>query len=115
MHLSKDKELQAKLRADPALVPSAVEEFVRLYVPYRGFCRTPSRDIEIHGRTIEAKQPITMTYAAANRDPDMFEEPDVFKLDRLNISSHLGFGNGRHRCAGMPLARMYVDFSVRPL
>jgi cytochrome P450 len=47
-----------------------------------------------------------MTYAAANRDPEVFENPNSFILNRENISSHLGFGRGRHRCAGMPLARM---------
>lgn len=105
-HLSQDKTLQAELRTNPSLIPAAVEEFVRLYVPYRGFCRTPSKDIQLHGRTIPAKTPITMTYAAANRDPEAFPDPDEFILNRPNITSHLGFGRGRHRCAGMPLARM---------
>ena len=105
-HLSQDKALQEELRANPSLIPAAVEEFVRLYVPYRGFCRTPSRDIQLHDRPIPAKTPITMTYAAANRDPEVFSNPDEFVLNRPNITSHLGFGRGRHRCAGMPLARM---------
>ncbi|KAL2863984.1 cytochrome P450 [Aspergillus lucknowensis] len=111
-HLSQDKALQAKLRANPALIPAAVEEFVRLYVPYRGFCRTPSRDIELHGRVIAARTPITMTYAAANRDPEVFPDPDTFVLNRPNITSHLGFGRGRHRCAGMPLARMALQIGL---
>ncbi|KAL4941790.1 cytochrome P450 [Aspergillus oleicola] len=111
-HLSQDKDLQANLRANPSLIPAAVEEFVRLYVPYRGFCRTPSRDIELHGRTIPAKSPITMTYAAANRDPEAFPNPDEFILNRPNITSHLCFGRGRHRCAGMPLARMALQIGL---
>jgi len=105
-HLSGDKELQQKLRQDPSLVDAAVEEFLRLYVPYRGFCRTPKDKFELHGRVIEANQPISMTYAAANRDPEVFEDPHKFILNRPNATSHLGFGRGRHRCAGMPLARM---------
>jgi cytochrome P450 len=109
-HLSDNKELQSRLRSDPSLIPAAVEEFVRLYVPYRGFCRTPSRDVELGGRLIPAKTPVAMTYAAANRDPEVFENPDEFVLNRPNITSHLGFGRGRHRCAGMPLARMYASF-----
>ncbi|KAL4801818.1 cytochrome P450 [Aspergillus unguis] len=112
-HLSENKTLQAELRSNPALIPAAVEEFVRLYVPYRGFCRTPSRDIELHGRAIPAKTPITMTYAAANRDPDVFTDPDEFILNRPNITSHLGFGRGRHRCAGMPLARMALQIGLK--
>ncbi|KAL4982741.1 cytochrome P450 [Aspergillus falconensis] len=111
-HLAKDKELQTKLRSDPSLIPPAVEEFVRLYVPYRGFCRTPSRDIELRGRKIPANSPITMTYAAANRDPEVFPNPDEFILSRPNITSHLGFGRGRHRCAGMPLARMILQIGL---
>jgi cytochrome P450 len=47
-----------------------------------------------------------MTYAAANRDPEVFPDPHTFVLNRPNVTSHLGFGRGRHRCAGMPLARM---------
>ncbi|KAL4898079.1 cytochrome P450 [Aspergillus ambiguus] len=105
-HLSEDKKLQAELRSNPSLIPGAIEEFVRLYVPYRGFCRTPSRDITLHDRVILRGEPIIMTYAAANRDPTVFESPDTFILNRPNIMSHLGFGRGRHRCAGMPLARM---------
>lgn len=105
-HLSRDKSLQQKLREDTSLIPAAVEEFVRLYVPYRGFCRTPARDVELHGRVIKAKEPVAMTYAAANRDPDVFESPHEFILHRPNATAHLGFGRGRHRCAGMPLARM---------
>lgn len=105
-HLSQDKQLQQQLRDNPSLIPAAVDEFVRLYVPYRGFCRTPMEDVEIHGRLIPAKEPITMTYAAANRDPEVFVDPHKFVLNRPNASAHLGFGRGRHRCAGMPLARM---------
>ncbi|KAL4744700.1 hypothetical protein BDW72DRAFT_212269 [Aspergillus terricola var. indicus] len=111
-HLSRDKELQNRLRSDISLIPAAVEEFVRLYVPYRGFCRTPSRDVELCGRKIPAKSPITMTYAAANRDPNIFPNPDEFILHRPNITSHLGFGRGRHRCAGMPLARMALQIGL---
>ncbi|KAI9370216.1 cytochrome P450 [Aspergillus egyptiacus] len=111
-HLSEDRQLQTTLREDPSLIPAAVEEFVRLYVPYRGFCRTPSRDVELQGRKIPARSPITMTYAAANRDPGVFPEPDEFILNRPNITSHLGFGRGRHRCAGMPLARMALQIGL---
>lgn len=114
-HLSKDKALQERLRQDQSLIPAAVEEFIRLYVPYRGFCRTPTRDVEIGGRILRAQEPVTMTYAAANRDPDVFPEPDEFVLGRKNITSHLGFGYGRHRCAGMPLARMALQEGLKAI
>jgi cytochrome P450 len=105
-HLSEDKELQQQLRSSPELIPAAVEEFIRLYTPYRGFARTVSKIVEMHGRTINPGEPITMTYASANRDPSVFPEPEKFILNRPNITAHLGFGKGRHRCAGMPLARL---------
>ena len=115
MHLSKDPDLQRHLREDPSLMSAAVEEFVRLYSPYRGFARTASRPITLHGRCIEPGEPITLTYASANRDPEKFEDPDQFRIDRDNIAEHLGFGRGRHRCAGMPLARLGLRVAIEVL
>jgi cytochrome P450 len=83
-----------------------MEEFIRLYSPYRGFARTTSRDVFLHGQTIRPGEPVTLNYNAANRDPVVFDEPGRFVLHRQNISAHLGFGRGRHRCVGMPLARL---------
>lgn len=114
-HLARDKALQNRLRDDPSLIPSAVEEFVRLYVPYRGFSRTASSPVELHGRKIHPGEPITMTYAAANRDAEVFPEPHEFVLERDNVSKHLGFGRGRHRCAGMPLARMALQVGLKAM
>lgn len=107
-HLATDKDLQIKLREDETLIPAALEEFIRLYSPYRGFARTTSRDVEIHGETVRPREPITLCYTAANHDPEVFDQPDEFILERPNITKHLGFGRGRHQCAGMPLARLYV-------
>ena len=112
-HLSEDKELQNLLRSQPELIPAAIEEFVRLYSPYRGFSRTTSRDVEIHGQIIHPGNPVTVTYAAANRDPAVFPEPDKFILNRLNITSSLGFGRGRHQCVGKPLARLAMQTALR--
>jgi cytochrome P450 len=114
-HLGEDKELQNKLRANPELISAAVEEFVRLYTPYRGFARTALRPTEISGQIVPTGEPITITYAAANRDPAQFEQPDQFILNRENINSHLGFGRGRHRCAGMALARMMLKVFLEVL
>jgi cytochrome P450 len=114
-HLSEDKELQNQLRSMPELIPAAIEEFVRLYSPYRGFSRTTSKDVEIHGQLITPGNPITMTYAAANRDPSVFPEPDKFILNRPNIAAHLGFGRGRHQCVGKPLAKLAMQTALRVL
>lgn len=58
---------------------------------------------------------MTMSYAAANRDPTVFPEPEKFILNRPNIAAHLGFGRGRHRCAGMPLARLAIQTALEVL
>ncbi|KAA9158039.1 cytochrome P450 [Microbacterium lushaniae] len=114
-HLSDDPALQDALRADVSLLPAAVEEFIRLYTPYRGFARTVAHPVTLHGRTIEPGVPVTLAYAAANRDPAMFPDPESFVMDRPNIHQHLGFGRGRHRCAGMPLARMMITIALEEL
>jgi cytochrome P450 len=114
-HLGNDKELQNRLRSSPDLIPAAMEEFVRLYSPYRGFARTTSKDVELHGQVIRPGEPLTMTYAAANRDPRVFPNPGEFILNRDNITAHLGFGRGRHRCVGMPLARLAMQTAVKVL
>ena len=105
-HLSNDKELQGRLRDDETLIPAAMEEFLRLYSPYRGFARTTSKDVHLHGETIKPREPVTLCYTAANRDPEIFEKPDEFVLNRPNVAAHMSFGRGRQQCAGMPLARL---------
>ena len=114
-HLASDRGLQDHLRAHPEDTPAAVDEFVRLYTPYRGFSRTVSEELELRGRTISPGEPVTLVYAAANRDPEVFEDPHEFRLRRPNINEHLGFGRGRHQCAGMPLARMMLRLALDEL
>jgi cytochrome P450 len=114
-HLARDKHLQTQLRNDETLIPAALEEFLRLYTPYRGFARTVSKPVHLHGKTINPNEPVTLHYTSANRDPEVFENPDEFILGRENIGSHLGFGRGRHRCVGSALARLAVEVVVRTL
>ncbi|GAA6010012.1 hypothetical protein JCM10207_007518 [Rhodosporidiobolus poonsookiae] len=114
-HLALHPDLQSELRANLDSVPAAVEEFIRLYSPYRGFARTVKEPTTLHGRTIHPGEPVTMTYCAANRDPEVFPDPDTFILHRPNIAMHLGFGKGRHRCAGMQLARAMIQIAVHDL
>jgi len=94
----------AKLVADPELVPSAVEEMLRLVSPVLSFSRTVTRDTELRGRKIAAGQKVLMLYGAANRDPEVFDDPDVFRVERN--PNHLAFGIGTHFCLGANLARM---------
>jgi cytochrome P450 len=115
LHLARDRALHTKLRANPALVGAAVEEFLRLYTPYRGFARTPRRDVTLGGREIAAGEPVALTYASANRDESVFADPDRFILDRDNIGEHLAFGRGPHFCAGAHLARLELRVALEEL
>ncbi|CAM3516790.1 cytochrome P450 [Kibdelosporangium persicum] len=114
-HLGADQELQARLRTEPELIPLALEEFLRLYAPYRGFARTVAEPTVVLGREILPGEPVTLTYASANRDATVFADPDEFRLDRPNIADHLAFGRGRHRCPGAPMARLMLRIALEEL
>ena len=94
-----------KLRRDPGLVPSAVEEIVRWTTPVIQFCRTAAEDVELHGKQIRKGDAFCLFYPSANRDEAAFEDPDVFRVDR-RPNPHLGFGIGEHFCLGANLARL---------
>jgi cytochrome P450 len=115
VHLSQHPALQQQLRDDRALVPAAVEEFLRLYTPYRGFARTATVDVEFRGRMIAKDEPIALLYASANRDEDVFPDPASFQLHRPNIREHLAFGRGPHYCAGAALARLELQVALDEL
>ncbi len=115
VHLSRDKALQQQLRDDPALIPAAIEEFLRLYTPYRGFARTAVCPVEMGGRKIAPGEAIALIYASANRDEDVFPEPDKFIIDRPNIDQHLAFGRGPHNCPGIHLGRMQLRVALEEI
>ncbi|TQM43629.1 cytochrome P450 [Pseudonocardia cypriaca] len=114
-HLGTDPQLQERLRAEPDLITAALEEFLRLYAPYRGFARTVTRPTVVLGREILPGEPVTLTYASANRDAAVFDDPDEFRLGRPNIADHLAFGRGRHRCPGAPMARLMLRIALEEL
>ncbi len=115
VHLSRDQALQRRLRENPELIPGALEEFLRLYTPYRGFARTANKDIEVQGIKIPEGEPIALNYASANRDEKVFPDASEFQLDRPNINDHLAFGMGPHRCAGLPLAKLELRIALEEL
>jgi cytochrome P450 len=115
VHLSRDVELQQQLRQDLSLVPDAVEEFLRLYTPYRGFARSARHEVELHGRRIRPGEAIALVYASANRDETVFPDPNTFQLRRPNIRQHLAFGRGPHMCAGVTLARAELRIALEEL
>jgi len=93
-----------KLLDDPALLPSAVEEMVRLVSPVHSFGRTVLRDTELRGHKIRKGEQVLLLYPSANRDAAEFQDPDAFRIERN--PHHLGFGIGSHFCLGANLARM---------
>lgn len=115
VHLARNPDLQEMLRDNPRHDIAAVEEFLRLYTPYRGFARTSRNGVEMGGRRILPGEPIALAYASANRDAAVFDDPDSFRLDRPNVREHLAFGRGPHRCAGMNMARLEFQIALRSL
>lgn len=115
VHLARDRALQQRLRAQPELLPAAIEEFLRLYMPYRGFARTATQTIERGGRTIQPGEPIALVYASANRDEEKFPRADQFELDRPNLAEHLAFGRGPHQCPGAHFGRLQLRIALHEL
>jgi len=98
----------AKLRADPSLMPRAVDEFIRWTSPVKHFFRTAVADCEIGGKRIRTGDGLMMCYWSANRDEDVFEDPFAFRVDR-SPNRHLAFGYGAHICLGKFLAKLEMQ------
>jgi cytochrome P450 len=111
--LIENPDERQKLIDDPSRIPAAVEEMVRLVSPVRSFGRTVVEDTELHGKKLKKGQEILLVYGAANRDPEAFDDPEAFRVDRK--PAHLGFGIGSHFCLGANLARMELRVSFEEL
>ena len=95
----------AKLRRDPGLLDSTVEEAVRWVTPVIQFARTATEDYPLRGKTIRAGESVCLFYASGNRDEEVFDEPFAFRVDR-QPNPHVAFGMGEHVCLGAHLARL---------
>ncbi len=104
----------ARVRQDPALIRSAVEEVLRFDPPVHMMGRLPVEDIEISCGTVPAMAELVMLPAASGRDPDQFNDPDTFDVTRAD-NRHLGFGFGIHHCLGAPLARLEAQVALGTL
>jgi cholest-4-en-3-one 26-monooxygenase len=98
---------RARLMADPALIPTAVDEMVRWVSPVMVFRRTATRDVEVGGQPIREGESVSLWYGSANRDDRVFRDADRFDVGRLP-NEHLGFGIGPHFCLGANLARLEI-------
>ena len=92
--------------SDPSRAKAVVEETLRLSTPTQGMFRVCKGDAEVAGKEFHAGDRAVVMYAAANRDPSVFPDPDGFDPDRDNLTQHLAFGKGVHYCLGAALSRL---------
>ena len=112
-HLAKNAADRRRLAKEPALMPTAIEEFLRAYAPVT-MAREVVKDTEVGGCTFKQGQMVMLSFPAANRDPAMFEDADKVIIDRKE-NRHAAFGLGIHRCVGSNLARMEMTVAVEEL
>lgn len=113
-YLAEHIDLQHQLRAEPALLPAAIDEILRIHGPLVASRRITTRPVEIRGRKIEAGERVSLNWVSANRDGRVFEEPTTFRWDR-NPADNLLYGAGIHVCPGAPLARMEMRVFMEEL
>jgi cytochrome P450 len=112
--LLRHPEEMERLRQDPQLTRSAIEELLRFDGPVQGTSRIATTDLEICGEQVRAGESLLTLIGCANRDPSQFPEPDRLDLARKN-NSHLDFGGGAHACLGMHLARLEAQIAFPAL
>jgi cytochrome P450 len=104
-----------RLRQDPALVPAAIEEMLRYDSPVQLTARVATEDVEVGGSVIAAGRPVIVAIGGANRDPEVFGQPDEFRIDRPDPGRHLSFSLGVHHCLGAALARLEGRIAIEEL
>jgi cytochrome P450 len=114
VHLWRHPDQRERLRADRSLLPYAREEFLRFFSPLHGTVRTALGDAEVSGHRVAAGERVFIFLASANRDPEMFENPDEVILDRFP-NRHVAFSAGIHRCVGSFLAKMMFDVMIEAI
>lgn len=112
--LLRHPEQLARLRSEPGLIASAIEETLRYEPPADGTQRIASENLEISGCPIRRTQVVAIAFGAANRDPQAFEDPHRFDIAREHVP-HVSFGGGAHFCIGAPLARSEAQVAVAAL
>ncbi|MFN0028526.1 MAG: cytochrome P450 [Acidimicrobiales bacterium] len=109
-HLATHQDDLARLVAEPELLQTATEEFLRLYSPAT-MGRITATEVDIAGRHVPKNERMLLCFPAANRDPEVFDNPDVAVIDRA-VNRHAAFGLGIHRCLGSNLARMELHIGL---
>jgi cytochrome P450 len=109
-HLATHPDDLARIVADPSLIPSAVEEFLRAY-PIVSMARKVTRDVDFHGCPMKKDDMVLLTIQAATRDPRQFPDPEQVIIDR-SPNRHIAFGASEHRCLGSHLARCELQLAI---
>jgi cytochrome P450 len=109
--LLKHPDMLAELRSNPARIPAFLEEMLRIEAPGQSTFRITKRDTQLGGVDIPRGAQILVRVGAANRDPNIFENPGTFDIDRKNVRTHLSFGRGHHGCLGVMLARKELSIA----
>jgi hypothetical protein len=113
--IAPDEKARARLAADPELWPQAIDELLRIESPVQLTGRVALADTEIDGVAVKAGAPLLCLLGGANRDPAVFDNPEVFDLDRPNSRDHVAFSAGIHYCLGANLAKMEGQTGLRLL
>jgi len=114
LFLAEHEELQQQIRNDPAMLPAAIDEILRVDGPLVANRRTATRDVQIGGQEIAAGSKITLMWIAANRDEETFDAAYEVQLDR-DPAENLLFGWGIHVCQGIRLARLEMRVAIEAL
>jgi cytochrome P450 len=104
--------LRDRVLADRSLVEKVIDETLRLHPPVWNMGRTVRREATVRGASLCPGEKVMLVYGGANRDPDKFENPEAFDIDRPGITQHLTFGSGRHRCIGEALAKLELRLTL---
>lgn len=106
---------RAMVLDDASLIPKMSEEALRMVSPVMHMRRTALEDTELNGQKIAKDEKLVLWYGAANRDPDIFPDPDTFNMHRDNVEKHIAFGHGVHKCLGSRIAKMQLRLAFEKI
>jgi len=113
--LCRNPDQMQHVYGDPQLIPGLVEEVLRLATPTGNMWRVTTKDVVLGGVEIPAGSMVILRFAAANRDPEVFPDPERMDVERPNLDEHLAFGKGIHFCLGAMLARKEMNVAFHTL
>ncbi|MGC6455167.1 MAG: cytochrome P450 [Coraliomargaritaceae bacterium] len=111
-YFSENQKALSCIREHPEMINTAAEEFFRLFIPLTHIGRVCPAQTEVHGHTVEAGERVSLTWSSANRDPDVFDQPNSVQLDR-KPNPHIAFGFGIHNCLGQHHARVIMRSLIK--